>query len=134
MSTEKLVKAPSGRVKRKPLERRNRLNVKGKDPNYVYRIVNDTEDRIEDFKDRGWIVDTSDEVRVGGGRVNDASSVGKARVISVGQGTKAVLMKIQREFYEEDQEAKNEYIDKTEEAMRPNPNDGTYGKIELTRK
>lgn len=135
--TEKLVKAPSGRVKRTGLGTRNRLSVKGKDPNYEYRIVNDTDDRVADFMDRGWEIDTSEEVRVGSAlsRVDQASQVGKPKDISVGGGQRAVLMRIRKDWYLEDQAAKDEYVKATEQAMRPNPNDGTYGEgLKITRK
>jgi hypothetical protein len=134
MTTEKLVKAPERRVKRNPVEGRNKLTVKGQDPNYVYRIVNDTEDRVNDLMDIGYVPETSESIRVGDSRVEDTSSLGKVRTISVGGGVKAILMKQKKEWYEEDQEAKQEYVKKTEQAMRPNPNDGTYGKVDLTRK
>jgi hypothetical protein len=134
MSTEKLVKTPEGRVKRKPFDGRNRLKVKGdKDPNFFYRIANDTEDRIPDLLEAGYVLANDEGLRVGDSRVDATSAVGKTREISVGQGTKAVLLKIPKEYYDEDQAAKEEYHKKTEAAMRPNPNEGGYGKIEITR-
>lgn len=134
MTKESLVKAPTRRVSRSPVEGRNRLTVKGKDPNYEYRIVNETEDRINDFLERGWEFDTNEDVRVGDSRIDDTSSLGRVRQISVGGGIKAVLMRIKKDWFDEDQKAKQEYVKKTEEAMRSNPNDGTYGKVDLTRK
>jgi hypothetical protein len=134
MATEKLVKAPERRVKRNPVEGRNRLTVKGKDPNYVYRIVNDTEDRINDLLELGWEFDLSEDVRVGDSRLDDNSRLGKVRQLSVGGGMKAVLMRIRKDWYDEDQEAKQEYVRRTEEAMRPNANDGGYGAVDIARK
>jgi hypothetical protein len=134
MTKENLVKAPAQRVRRTALEGRNRLKVKGKKPDYEYRIVNDVDDRIQDFIERGWEIDLDDDIRVGDSRIDDTSKLGKVRTISVGQGTKAVLMRIRKDWYDEDQAAKQEYVAKTEQAMRPNPNDGTYGKIDITRK
>lgn len=131
---ENLVKAPKERVRRNPVEGRNKLKVRGEDPNYVYRIVNDVDDRIADFLEAGWELDTSEEIRVGDSRIDENSRLGKVRLVSVGGGQKAVLMKIRRDWYEEDQAAKLEYVRKSEEAMRPNPNDGGYGKIDITRK
>jgi hypothetical protein len=134
MTTEKLVKAPERRVKRNPVEGRNRLAVKGKDPNYEYRIVNDIDDRVNEYLDLGWEFETGEEVRVGDSRIDDIGKFGKVRQLSVGGGTKAVLMRIRKDWYDEDQLAKQEHVDKTEAAMRPNPNDGTYGKVDVTRK
>lgn len=134
MTKESLVKAPERRVRRSPLDKANKLTVKGKDPNFVYRIVNDIDDRVNDFLDAGWELDTSDEIRVGASKVDNSSKLGKVREIPVGGSTKAVLMKIKKEYFEEDQKAKQDYVRSTELAMRPNPNDGTYGKIDITRK
>jgi hypothetical protein len=133
--TEKLGKAPTTRVRRSPVEGRNRLAVKGKDPNFVYRIANDTDDRVNDLLDRGYVFETSQEVSVGDSRLVDSpKGEGKVRTLSVGGGIKALVMKIKKEWFDEDQDAKQEYVKKTEAAMRPNPNEGTYGKVDLSRK
>lgn len=132
-ATENLVKAPATRVRRSPVEGRNRIKIRGADPNYVYRVVNDIDDRIYDLIDRGYELDTDEGIRIGDSRIDDHSKLGKIRYINVGGGIKAVLMKIRRDWYEEDQEAKQDYVLETEAAMKPN-SDGQYGKIELTRK
>jgi hypothetical protein len=134
MAKENLVKAPATRVRRSPVEGRNKLRVKGEKPGYVYRIVNDIDDRIHDFLERGWELDTDEDIRIGDSRVDQDSRLGQVRLVSVGGGQKAVLMRIRKDWYEEDQAAKQEYVKKTEEAMRPNPNEGTYGKIDISRK
>lgn len=134
-ATEKLVKTPEKRVRRSPVDHgRNRLTVKGKDPNYVYRVVNDVDDRVNELIEIGYEIDTSEDIRVGDGRINDNSRLGKVRQISVGGGIKGILMRIPKEWYDEDQEAKQEYVKKTEQAMRPNPKEGEYGKVDLTKK
>ena len=51
----------------------------------------------------------------------------------MGGGKRSILMKIPKEFYLEDQQAKEAYNLKTEEAMRPSP-DGGYGKVDLGRR
>jgi hypothetical protein len=132
---ENLVKAPAQRVRRSPVEGRHRLKLRGKgeDPNYHYRLINDTDDRIGSFLDAGWEFVTDEEIRIGDSKVDETTPFGKARVVSVGGGLKAYLMKQKREWYEEDQAAKQALVDKHEQAMRPNP-DGQYGKIEVTRK
>jgi len=134
MATEKLVRTPERRVKRNPVEGRNRLAVKGKDPNYEYRIVNNTDDRVNDMLDQDWEIDLTEDIRVGDGRIDDIGKLGKARLLSVGGGIKAVVMRKRKEWFDEDQVAKQDYVNRTEAAMRPNPNDGTYGKIDVTRK
>lgn len=85
MTKENLVKTPEQRVRRNPVEGRNKLKVKGDtDPNYVYRIVNDIDDRINDFLDAGWEFDTNENIRVGDSRVDEHGRLGKVRTISVG--------------------------------------------------
>lgn len=134
MTKETLVKAPATRVRRNPVEGKNKLRVKGKKPEYEYRIVNDEDDRVHDFLERGWELDTDEEIRIGDSRIDEVSRLGKVRRFSVGGGQFGVLMRIRKDWKAEDDAAKQEYVDKTEQAMRPNPNEGTYGKIDITRK
>lgn len=132
---ENLVKAPERRTRRNPVEGRNRLKVRGEDPNYVYRIVNDVDDRISEYLDKGWEFETSEKVRIGDSRlVDNPNGDGFVRVMSVGGGMKAILMRIKREWYDEDQEAKLGYVKETEKAMRPDPNEGMYGSVDVTRR
>ena len=92
------------RPKRTPINGRNILTVSGKDPNYVYRIVNDVGDRIEIFKERGWELVEAKDVRIGDRRVEGAGALGSKAQASVDKtGTKAFLMRIKNEWYEEDQ-------------------------------
>ena len=74
-------KAPSGRVSRTPVGTRNILTVKGKDPNYVYRHVNDIDDRISMFQEAGYELVQDESVVVGDKRVNAASSLGSAHFL-----------------------------------------------------
>lgn len=133
MTKENLTKAPERRVKRNPLGRKNVLTVVGQDPNYHYRVVNDTGDRINELMEIGWQIDTSEDIRVGDSRLEQHSKLGTVRRVSVGDGVYAVVMKIRRDWYNEDQAAKQEYVKSTETAMRPD-SDGGYGKVEVTRK
>lgn len=129
MTRELVSKSPSGRVKRTPVGQRNRLTVKDKDPNYHYRIVNTTDgqgfDRLADFKAAGYeVVDNS----VGDKRVDTNSGVGKNPEFSVGNGVKAVVMRIPKEYYDEDQEAKMGHIKAQEETMHQDAK-ADYGSI-----
>ena len=126
-------KAPSGRVSRTPVGTRNILTVKGKDPNYVYRHVNDIDDRISMFQEAGYELVQDESVVVGDKRVNAASSLGSAKAISVGQGTKAYLMRIKRDWYEEDQARKLSNVADIERATKEKALDGTYGDLKLSR-
>lgn len=124
----------SVRPKRTPISGRNILTVKGKEPGYEYRIVNDAGDRIEMFKDAGWELVDSKDVTVGDRRVDRTTSEGSKAQVSVGQGTKAFVMRIPKEYYDEDQAAKNKQIDALEESMKKQALSGSdYGDIKTTR-
>jgi hypothetical protein len=109
------------------------LTVKGKDPNYEYRIINDSGDRVQEFLDAGYELEKEDSVRVGDKRVNKASAEGTVSQISVGQGQKAVVVKIKKEWYLEDQTLKQKRVDELENATKEKALNGTYGKLEITR-
>lgn len=103
---ENIAKSPSGRVTRTPVNSRNVLSVKGKDPDYEYRIVNDTADRIQQFQEAGYEIVNASEVTIGDKRVNAPTPEGSKAQVSVGKGDKAFVMKQRKEWYKEDQEAK----------------------------
>jgi hypothetical protein len=130
MTTRELsTKSPSGRPRRTPLGVRNKLSIKDKDPNYQYRIVNDTDDRIEGLKEQGYEV--VEGAKVGDKRVENSTGLGSSPAFSVGQGTKAVVMRIKREWYEEDQAAKIAQVKKLEDTMRQDAKRASdYGSIE----
>jgi hypothetical protein len=122
-------KAPSGRPKRQPVGTRNRLSVTGKDENYVYRFVNDIGDRVHQFQEGGYEIVTKEHHKVGDNRVDVASSEGTVATISVGvrpdgQAQRAVLMRINREWYDEDQEAKLADIKETQRQLKNPTKDG----------
>lgn len=124
------------RPKRTPINGRNVLTVTGKDPNYVYRIVNDVGDRIALFKAGYELVD-SDSVKVGDRRVNVASAEGSKAQVSVDrEGTKAFVMRIPKEWYEEDQKAKQSQVDELEQSIKKDAlskNELQSGKMEILR-
>lgn len=119
----------SARPRRTPLSQRNRLEVKNKQPGYFYRIVNDVDDRIDDLLERGYEI--VPDAKVGAAtrrRVDDPSAPGSASYISVGQGTKAVVMRIPLEYKQEDDAMKAQLVDDTEQTMKAPKAD--YGSIE----
>ncbi len=130
---EAIAKAPVSRVKRTPVGTRNVLSVAGKDPNYVYRIINDSGDRVSEFMEAGYELVANDSVKVGDKRVNKASAEGSISQVSVGQGQKAIVVRIKKEWYEEDQAAKQVQVDLLEASTKAKALDGTYGKLELSR-
>lgn len=133
MTKETISKAPERRVRRTPIGRRNVLTVEGKDPNFVYRIVNDTGDRVNEFKAAGYELVAKDSIRVGDKRIGVPGAVGSDAGVHVGQGMNAYVMRIPKEFYEEDQAEKQAHVNATEEATREKALDGTYGKLEISR-
>ncbi len=135
MTTEKeaISKAPSGRVKRVPVGTRNILTVEGKDPNYHYRIINDTGDRVQEFTDAGYELVDAKSVRIGDKRLNQASSEGTISQVSVGQGEKGYLVRIKKEWYAEDQAAKQSKVQAIEDATKQKALNGTYGKLDISR-
>jgi hypothetical protein len=109
----------SARPRRTPLSTRNRLSIRNKEPGYVYRIVNDADGRIEELQERGYEVVPQDKVGpIGDKRVDNPSAPGSSSYISVGQGTKAVVMRIKEEFYAEDVQYKQSLVDDTEQTMK----------------
>lgn len=132
MNDKVVSKQPSGRPQRTPIGTRNVLTVKGKDPNYEYRIVNDVDDRITQFQEAGYELVSEDSVQVGDKRVNAASSVGSAKHIAVGGGTKAFVMRIKKDWYEEDQARKLGQVAAIEQATKDKALNGTYGELKLS--
>ena len=123
MAREPKAVALSGRVRRTPLNMRNKLTVKDRDPNYHYRIVNVKEDRVEQFQEQGYEIVGA--TPVGDKQIDAPSSLGSASEISVGGGLKAVVMRIPKEFYEEDQAMKQAQIDELEATMGSNAKKGS---------
>lgn len=130
---EAIAKAPERRVKRTPVNARNVLTITGMDPNYSYRFVNDSGDRVQAFLENGWEKVPAKEVRVGDKRLGAASAEGSDAMASVGQGMKAYVLRIRKDWYEEDQAAKQAHVNATEQATREQALDGTYGKLDITR-
>lgn len=125
------------RPKRTRINGRNILTVSGKEPGYVYRIVNDVGDRVEMFKQAGYELVESEAVQVGERRVNAASALGSKAQVSVDStGTKAFVMRIPKEWYDEDQRAKQSDVDELERTIKRDAlskNELRDGKFEITR-
>ena len=128
-------KSQSERVRRSPINgTRNRLNVRGKEPGYVYRIVNDIDDRIKTFQEMGYEIVTDSAVSVGDKRVDTATQEGSPIKVSVGQGIQAFVMRQRNDWYEEDQAKKQAHIDELEQTTKRDADkEGFYGKVSLTR-
>lgn len=129
---EEISKAPKARVKRIPVGARNRLEVIGKDPNFVYRIVNDVDDRVERFKQAGYDVVDISESRMATQRVGQGTATGSIAEMPVGGGIRGVLMKIPKEWYEEDQKTKSDHLEAIESSIKKPNIDGAYGEIKIS--
>jgi len=134
MAKSKAKNRPNRTSKRVPLsEQRGILTVRDKDENYEYRWVNDKDSRIETLQQRGYeFVD--DDVEVGDKDVDSSKGVSSVVSKAVGGGVDGYLMRIKKEYFEEDKAFKAEQIDKREADMKRTLNDGkdgTYGAVEI---
>ena len=122
------------RVVRKSLFQRGPQSIAGeKDPNYVYRFVNDTGSRIANIQAAGYEIVKDDELTVGDSRVFDPSDLGSGKKVTSNDGTVSYLMRIKKEYYEEDQAAKQNYINETERAMKQQATQSAdYGTFKVT--
>lgn len=110
---------------------RNVLTASGKDSDFYYRFVNDTGDRIAQMQERGYEIVTDPNVKIGDRRIANPTQEGSPVQVSVGGGNKGYLMRIPKEWHEEDQAAKQKIVDETEQAMRKEAREGRYGKLEI---
>lgn len=124
------------RPTRVPLAGRNRLAVKNKEDGYVYRYVNanleNDPDRIERMMEAGYeLVPREQAGALGDNKVDNSSPMGSAASISVGQGTRAVLMRQRKDWFDEDQREKMKEVDAIEQTMRRDSK-SDYGTLEVT--
>lgn len=120
----------SARVARKPLTQRGPQAIAGdKNPEFEYRFVNDTGSRIQNFKAAGYEFVTGDDLIVGDNRVSDATDLGSAKRVISNDGTTSYLMRIKKDWYEEDQASKAAAIKEQEAAMKQEASTGMYGKL-----
>lgn len=121
------------RKTRTPIEgmSRSRMRVQGKDAAYEYYIANDTDDRVAIMQEAGWEVVTDKGVTIGDRRVTAPSSEGSAKTLQVGGGITGVLLRIKKEWWEEDQLAKQERAAATvKDTIRTAKDSADYGKVE----
>jgi hypothetical protein len=125
----------SARPTRTPVTQRNRLAVRNKEEGYVYRIVNDVDDRVANLQELGYEIVTKESVgAVGNKRVDSASSIGSTAHFPVGQGVKAIVMRQKKEWYEQDQTAKQAEIAALENTMKSDARKASdYGTFDLTK-
>ena len=121
------------RTQRTPLANRSVLGIKGKEPGYVYRIVNDTGDRVVSFQEQGYEIVTDSSITIGDRRVGKASADGSPVQVAVGNGIDGYLMRIKEEYYKEDQAYKEQKLSELEQSMRKEAKDiSDYGNLKIT--
>lgn len=121
-----MAQPPKNRPKRQGLGSRARLTFKDLDPNFSYRIINDTDGRLELARDAGWEFVRSSE-NLGEKRVSDSDNIDSRVSKHVGHGVRGYLMRIPIEDYREYQQEKRDKIDEIEKAITPDRNKGQYG-------
>ncbi len=109
---------------------RNVLNISGKEPGFVYRIVNDVGDRIEQLKAIGYEIVEDNGIKVGDRRVANPTKEGSPVQVSVGGGVKGYVMRIKQEWYDEDAAKKAAHVNNIEKGLLKEAKDNTdYGKL-----
>jgi len=109
---------------------KNILRISGGDPDFMYRVVNDTGDRIEQLKERGYEIVQDTKVTVGTRRINNPTKEGTPVQVSVGGGMKGFVMRIRKDWYDEDQAEKQRLVDEQERAtIEKAKKDSDYGKV-----
>lgn len=128
-----MAKAETTRTRRSPINgTRNRLSVRGQEDGYVYRIVNDLDDRIQSLREIGYEIVTDSKVSVGDKRIANPTQEGSPVKVSVGNGIQAYVMRQKKEFFDEDQAAKAAKVDELEASMKREAKDaGFYGKFKI---
>lgn len=109
------------------------VNAKDKDPDFVYRIANDAKPgRVDELLEAGYEVCTG-QVRVGDKRVATPGAEGSPVQVNLGRGEKGYLMRQRKEWYDEDQQAKQQAIAEQEQDMIRRAKQEHYGNIEIKR-
>jgi hypothetical protein len=111
---------------------RNVLNISGKEPGFVYRVVNDVGDRIEQLKAIGYEIVEDSGVQVGDRRVANPTKEGSPVKVSVGGGIQGYVMRIKQEWYDEDKAKKDAHVDNIEKGLVRDAKDKSdYGNIKV---
>lgn len=119
--------------KRVPVGLRNPMSVDqdSLDPNFEYRFVRGKNDRMKQFLDGGYEVVQGNQA--GDANIAVASSMGSATDIPSGDSDERLfLMRIPKEYYLEDQEAKQRKVNAIEKQLHDKPrSEGLEGKFEI---
>jgi len=134
MANERVLRPASERAdrpRRTPISgKRNILTVRGKEPGFEYRIAKDSPGRIDELMEAGYEIVTH-SAEVGDKRVGTPTSEGSPVKVSLGRGETGYLMRQKKEWYDEDQAAKEAEIKAREESMIDQATRENYGKFEI---
>ena len=112
---------------------RNVLTVSGKDPEYEYRVVNDTGDRVAQMQELGYEIVQDNSVKVGDRRISVPTKEGSPVKASVGGGIQGYVMRIRKDWFDEDQKSKQQQVNELESNMKTEAlKSADYGKLEIT--
>lgn len=114
---------------------RNKITVTNLDSeNYMYRWVNDVENRLQTFVEGGWVFVDKQGHEVGDGGVESSNVVGSALSKGMGGGVTSFLMRIPMDLWKQDQERKEREENGALEAeiRRNAKNAADYGKLDIT--
>ena len=122
--------------KRVPLGRRNVLKVTGltDDKDFHYHWFNDVDDRLSNCLEAGYEFVQRSGLSAGDKTVESARGTDSIMKKGVGGGKVAYLMRIPMEIWLQDQAAKQAEVDQLDAGIKSPKVDGSYGKVEITRK
>lgn len=89
------------------------VDKEAKDPDYVYRWVNDTPGRVQQFYNNDW-----DKVEMDGNTDGAGSIPTKHVGTDSGRPIEAVLMRKRKDWFEADQKEKRQALDAVDDAIR----------------
>lgn len=127
-------KEKSTRPQRTPINgTRSVLKIKGQEAGYQYRIVNDEGDRVAQLEAAGYEIVTDPGVQVGDRRVAKATQEGTPVKVSVGGGVQGYVMRIRKDWYDEDQANKLKQVNEIESQMKKDAKAGAdYGDVKFS--
>lgn len=100
---------------------RNKISVDGLDENFKHRIVNHDSNkfsgRVAELQKIGYKIVNDSDLVIGDDQGVQASTIGSNVGKHVGNGTRGILMRIPKKYYEEDKAAKQAQVDAIEEGM-----------------
>jgi hypothetical protein len=133
-----MAREAANRPRRAPVDgHRSKLSVRGKDPAYEYFIATDKDGRIADLQDQGWEIVDDKSVTIGDRRITRPDAEGSPRTVDVGNGETGFLMRIKREWWDEDRARKQKVAAEAVGALKAQAQEFTDGisnaKFSITR-